>query len=76
MDNYLLTHQARHLYAVLLVEQKTRPVNDQARHVRIDRLVDAAHFRYQRRLNRCMLCFAQRLTDCDREHPKNCNQEL
>ncbi|MGJ0484448.1 MAG: hypothetical protein ACR65R_07925 [Methylomicrobium sp.] len=76
MDNDILINQARHLYAVLLVELKTRSVNDKARHDRIDRLVDAAHSRYQRRLNRCVLCYGQRITDCDREHPKNCNQEL
>jgi hypothetical protein len=60
MDNDILINQARHLYAALQVEQQKRPID------RLDRLVMTAYCRYQRRLNRCVLCYQTRLVDCDR----------
>jgi len=60
MDNDILINQARHLYAALQVEQQMRQID------RLDRLVMTAYCRYQRRLNRCVLCYQTRLVDCDR----------
>lgn len=34
---------------------------------RLDYLVMCAYWRYQRRLNRCVLCYQHRLDDCNRE---------
>lgn len=60
MDNDILINQARQLYADL-----------QAKHIesspRLERLVNAAYQRYQRRLNRCVLCYQNRRYDCIRE---------
>ena len=60
MDNDILINQARHLYAALQVEQQMRQID------RLDRLVMTAYCRYQRRLNRCVLCYQTRISDCDR----------
>ena len=60
MDNDILINQARRLYATLAVEQGTRQSD------RLDRLVMLAYCRYQRRLNRCVLCYQTRVADCDR----------
>lgn len=78
MDNDNLIDQARHLYAVLHVEQHVRSVKNTVRFDRLDRLVEAAYSRYQRRLNRCVLCYRLRLSDCDcdRERSKQGNREL
>jgi hypothetical protein len=76
MDNDNLINQARRLYAALQVEQYMRSLKNTARFDRLDGLVKAAYCRYQRRLNHCVLCYRQRLSDCDREHLKRCNQEL
>jgi hypothetical protein len=76
MDNDNLIDQARHLYAVLHVEQHTRSLKNTDRFDRLDRLVEAAYSRYQRRLNRCVLCYRLRLIECDRERSKQCNRDL
>jgi hypothetical protein len=55
MDNDILINQARRLYATLAVEQGTRQSD------RLDRLVMLAYCRYQRRLNRCVLCYQTRV---------------
>lgn len=67
MDNDSLINQAQHLYAVLQVEQYTRSLKNKAKFDRLDRLVMCAYCRYQRRLNRCVLCYQHRLNDCNRE---------
>jgi hypothetical protein len=67
MDNDTLINQARHLYAVLEVEQHTRSRNSKAQFDRLERLVIWAYCRYQRRLNRCAICYENRLRDCNRE---------
>jgi hypothetical protein len=67
MDNDILINQARRLYAVLLVEQYTRYTGNKPQFERLDRLVMCAYCRYQRRLNRCVLCYQTRVADCDRE---------
>ncbi len=71
MDNDTLINQARHLYAVLHVEQYVRSIENKSQFDRLDRLVMWAYCRYQRRLNRCVLCYQHRLTDCNREFLKN-----
>ena len=60
MDNDILINQARRLYVALQVKQQTRQSD------RLDRLVKSAYCRYQRRLNRCVLCYQTRVADCDR----------
>jgi hypothetical protein len=67
MDNDTLINQAQHLYAVLEVEQHTRSLQNKTKFDRLDRLVMCAYCRYQRRLNRCILCYQHRLIDCNRE---------
>jgi hypothetical protein len=64
MDNDTLVNQARNLYAVLEVQQHTRGIEQ---FERLDYLVICAYCRYQRRLNRCVLCYQTRETDCHRE---------
>jgi hypothetical protein len=70
MDNDTLINEARHLYAVLHVEQYARSLENKTRFDRLDRLVIFAYCRYQRRLNRCVLCYQYRLTDCIRDFLK------
>jgi hypothetical protein len=67
MDNDTLINQARHLYAVLHVEQYTRSIGNKTRFNRLDHAVICAYCRYQRRLNRCVLCYQHRLYDCYRD---------
>lgn len=76
MDNDILINQARHLYAVLHVEKFSRSVQNTTRFERLDRLVDDAFYRYQRRLNRCVVCYRHRLKDCNRGGGKNCDPKL
>ncbi len=57
MDNDILINQARRLYVALQVEQQSD---------RLDHLINRAYCRYQRRLNRCALCYQTRVLDCDR----------
>lgn len=64
MDNVTLINQARHLYAVLHVEQNTLSIENKTRFNRLDYIVTRAYSRYQRRLNRCALCYQHRLNDC------------
>lgn len=67
MDNDTLIDQARRLYAVLHVEQYAQSIENKARFDRLDYLVRWAYCRYQRRLNRCVLCYRHRVRDCPRE---------
>ncbi len=60
MDNDILINQARLLYVALKVQQQITPSE------RIDHLIISAYLRYQRRLNRCVLCYKTRLVECDR----------
>jgi hypothetical protein len=71
MDNDILINQARRLYTALQVEQYTRGIANKARLKRLDHAVIGAYCRYQRRLNRCVLCYQFRTTDCVREFLKN-----
>ena len=66
MDNDTLINQARHLYAVLHVEQYALSIENKTRFDRLDHTVMCAYCRYQRRLNRCILCYQYRLNDCIR----------
>ena len=67
MDNDTLINQARHLYAVLHVEQYALSIENKTRFDRLNYIVIHAYCRYQRRLNRCVLCYQYRLNDCSRE---------
>lgn len=61
MNNDTMINQARHLYAVLHVEQYALSIDNENRFNRLDRIVRRAYHRYQRRLNRCALCYQHRL---------------
>ena len=67
MDNDTLINQARDLYALLNVEQYVRSIENKTRFNRLDHAVMCAYCRYQRRLNRCVLCYQHRLYDCYRD---------
>lgn len=67
MDNDTLINQARRLYATLSVEQYVRSLENKPRFNRLDRLVLWAYCRYQRRLNRCVICYQYRTEDCSRD---------
>ena len=71
MNNDTLIDQARNLYAALHVEQNVLSIQDKCRFDRLDDLVTHAYCRYQRRLNRCVLCYQFRLTDCFRDFCEN-----
>lgn len=71
MDNDILINQARHLYSVLYVEQYTLAINNKTRFKRLDHAVIWAYCRYQRRLNRCVVCYQHRLNDCIRDLMEN-----
>lgn len=60
MNNDILINQARRLYAALQINQQ------EGQSDRLDRLVNSAYCRYQRRLNHCVLCYQTRGLDCDR----------
>jgi hypothetical protein len=64
MDNHTLLDQARHLYAVLHVEQYALSIENKTRFDRLDHIVIRAYWRYQRRLNRCVLCYQHPLNYC------------
>jgi hypothetical protein len=67
MDNDLLINEARQLYAVLQARQaKLRLADNTNWLTRLERLIIGAYCRYQRRLNRCVLCYQQRNYDCIR----------
>ncbi len=67
MDNDTLINQARQLYALLLVKRYTLPLDDIQKLDQMSRLVKAAYGRYLRRLNRCVICYQDRLEDCNRQ---------
>lgn len=67
MDNDTLIDQARQLYAMLCVRQAMPPNENNSR---LERLLFSAYCRYQRRLNRCVLCYQYRNYDCIREPGK------
>ncbi|WP_305906566.1 hypothetical protein Q9L42_000630 [Methylomarinum sp. Ch1-1] len=71
MDNDTLINQARRLYTALSVEQYLRSLENKDKFNRLDRLVIWAYCRYQRRLNRCVLCYQHRKEDCSREPEQN-----
>ncbi|MFI3137435.1 MAG: hypothetical protein QX197_11735 [Methylococcaceae bacterium] len=64
MDNVILINQARNLCAALQFKQCALSVEIDAKANRLDGLVIRAYCRYQRRLNRCVLCYQGRLDDC------------
>ncbi len=66
-NNDALINQARHLYAVLHIEQYARSIENKTKFERLDHIVIRAYSRYQRRLNRCVLCYQRRLHRCIRE---------
>lgn len=74
MDNDTLINQARRLYASLSIEQYIKAVNDKKRFNRLERLVIWAYCRYQRRLNRCVLCHQHRSGECSRNPDQNKNR--
>ena len=61
MDNDILINQARQLYADLCVLQSLWPLS---RSSKLERLITFAYCRYQRRLNRCVLCYQHRTKEC------------
>lgn len=64
MDNDILIDQARQLYVNLHIKLARKYSN------RVERLLLNAYRRYQRRLNRCVLCYLKRNFDCIREPGK------
>ena len=70
MNNDTLIDQARHLYTLLQVEQHTHSIGNNTRFKRLEHATIGAYCRYQRRLNRCVLCYQCRPTDCVREFLK------
>lgn len=64
MDNDILINQARQLYATLYAKEVTASEENISR---LERLIMYAYCRYQRRLNRCVLCYHYRNRDCIRE---------
>lgn len=67
VDNDTLINQARQLYAQLLVKRYSQPLDNLQKLDRMSRLVKAAYGRYLRRLNRCVICYQDRLNDCNRQ---------
>lgn len=67
MDNDILINQARQLYASLLCKEAAVYTANNSGLERLDRLIMCAYCRYQRRLNRCVLCYQYRTDDCLRE---------
>ncbi|MGR8929655.1 MAG: hypothetical protein ACU836_03375 [Gammaproteobacteria bacterium] len=61
MDNDILINQARSLYAALHRKRVTSTDS------RLESLIATALCRYQRRLNRCVLCYRHRKYDCVRD---------
>ncbi|WP_020482700.1 hypothetical protein [Methylomonas sp. MK1] len=70
MDNDILIDQARQLYAALHARQTSLLPPNHSALERLERLVSNAYGRYQRRLNRCVLCYQTRKHDCIRESGK------
>ena len=69
MDIDILINEARQLYVVLLVKRLVQSIK-RSRFEGLNRAVITAYCRYQRRLNRCVLCYKSRLNDCSRELEK------
>lgn len=63
MDNDTLIDQARRLYARLLIKRHSEIQPNR----RLDQMLITAYARYQRRLNRCAICYRYRLYDCNRQ---------
>ncbi len=63
MDNDVLIDQARLLYAALCIRQLSISNEGQSR---LERLLASAYCRYQRRLNRCVVCYQYRAKTCIR----------
>ncbi|OAI05431.1 hypothetical protein A1353_11465 [Methylomonas methanica] len=70
MDNDILIDQARQLYAALHARQTRLFALSNSKLDRLEHLVSCAYGRYQRRLNRCALCYQTRKHDCVREPGK------
>ncbi len=70
MDNDILINQARQLYVVLLAKEATTSIERPVGMERLNRLILCAYCRYQRRLNRCVLCYQYRSDICIREPGK------
>ncbi|PKD41954.1 hypothetical protein CWO84_02705 [Methylomonas sp. Kb3] len=70
MDNDILIDQARQLYAALHARQIGLLAPNLTALDRLERLIFSAYGRYQRRLNRCALCYQTRTHDCEREPGK------
>jgi len=70
MDNDILINQARQLYAALLAKEATTSLERPSRLEHLGRLIIGAYCRYQRRLNRCVLCYQNRTDICIREPGK------
>ena len=67
MDNDILINQARQLYAALCSKLITTADSNANR---LEGLLITAQCRYQRRLNRCVLCYRYRTHDCIRDPGK------
>jgi len=74
MDNDVLINQARSLCAALSVEQHMLSIDNKARFDRLDLLATRAYRRYQRRLNRCALCYQHQIYDCKRDGQSRCKK--
>ena len=71
MDNDTLIDQARKLYATLLVKKHRLTLEGKSPIDRLNQIIGSAYGRYLRRLNRCVICYRQRLHDCNREPGKD-----
>lgn len=71
MNNDQLINQARNLYVLLLI-QHSLSIGNQSKYERLNYLTICAYCRYQRRLNRCVLCY-RHLTICYRDGKKVCS---
>ena len=67
LNNDKLINEARKLYANLSVERHVKSINSKRRSNKLERLIINAYCRYQRRLNRCVLCYRYNLEGCSRD---------
>jgi hypothetical protein len=67
MDNDILIDQARQLCAALHARQTRLFAANNRTLDRLESLLSSAYSRYQRRLNRCVLCYQTRKHDCVRD---------
>lgn len=70
MDNDILIDQARQLYVVLYTLLALPATENKIEQERLEQLILLAYCRYQRRLNRCAICYQHRTYDCIREPGK------